>query len=105
VPCLPILITLCKGNKQNPLTKLDHQAREGVSSFVSHRRRRPPLYHIRLLQDRTFFEMLVRFDEDLAAEVHARGCPCGGCLHRAAYPMLTLTGIRCILDAAGKSLP
>jgi hypothetical protein len=44
------------------------------------------LYHIRLLQDRTFYEMLARFDEDLAAEVHARGCPCGGRLHRAAYP-------------------
>lgn len=44
------------------------------------------MYHIRLLQDRTFYEMLARFDEDLAAEVHARGCPCGGRLHRAAYP-------------------
>jgi hypothetical protein len=44
------------------------------------------LYHIRLLQDRTFYEMLARFDEDLAAEVHAQGCPCGGRLHRASYP-------------------
>lgn len=44
------------------------------------------MYHIRLLQDRTFFEMLARFDEDLAAEVRARGCPCGGRLHRASYP-------------------
>jgi hypothetical protein len=31
------------------------------------------LYHTRLLQDRTFYETLARFDEDLAAEVHARG--------------------------------
>jgi hypothetical protein len=44
------------------------------------------LYHTRLLQDRTFYETLAQFDEDLAAEVHARGCPCGGRLHRAAYP-------------------
>jgi len=44
------------------------------------------LYHTRLLQDRTFYEMLARFDGDLAAEVHARGCPCGGRLHRASYP-------------------
>ena len=44
------------------------------------------MYHSRLLQDRTFYEMLAQFDEDLAAEVHVRGCPCGGRLHRASYP-------------------
>lgn len=44
------------------------------------------MYYTRLLQDRTFYATLARFDEDLAAEVHARGCPCGGRLHRAAYP-------------------
>ena len=44
------------------------------------------MYHTRLLQDRTFYATLARFDEDLAAEVHARGCPCGGRLHRATYP-------------------
>lgn len=44
------------------------------------------MYHTRLLQDRAFYATLARFDEDLAAEVRARGCPCGGCLHRASYP-------------------
>jgi len=44
------------------------------------------LYHIRLLQDRTFYETLTRFDEDLAEQVRAGGCRCGGRLHRAAYP-------------------
>lgn len=44
------------------------------------------MYHTRLLQDRTFYATLARFDEDLAAEVRARGCPCGGRLHRADYP-------------------
>jgi len=44
------------------------------------------LYHIKLLRDRTFYATLARFDQDLAAEVQARGCPCGGHLHKAAYP-------------------
>lgn len=39
-----------------------------------------------LLQDARFFELLVRFDEDLAAEVRGRGCACGGVLHSARYP-------------------
>jgi hypothetical protein len=44
------------------------------------------LYHTRLLQDRTFSETLAQFDDDLAAEVRAQRCPCGGRLHRADYP-------------------
>jgi len=44
------------------------------------------LYHIALLHDRTFFANLTRLDQDLAAEVHAHGCPCGGRLHKANYP-------------------
>ena len=44
------------------------------------------MYHTRLLQDRTFYATLAQFDDDLAVEVHARGCPCGGRLHRADYP-------------------
>jgi hypothetical protein len=44
------------------------------------------LYHIALLHDRTFSANLTRFDQDLAAETRARGCPCGGRLHRADYP-------------------
>jgi len=44
------------------------------------------LYHMTLLHDRTVYANLTRFDQDLAAEVHARGCACGGRLHRADYP-------------------
>lgn len=44
------------------------------------------MYHITLLRDSTFYATLARFDRDLAAEVQARGCPCGGRLHKADYP-------------------
>ena len=44
------------------------------------------MYHLTLLHSKTFYETLTQFDADLAAEVHARGCPCGGRLHRADYP-------------------
>jgi hypothetical protein len=44
------------------------------------------LYHLTLLHSKTFYATLTQFDADLAAEVHARGCPCGGRLHRADYP-------------------
>lgn len=39
-----------------------------------------------VLQDARFFELLVRFDDDLAAEVRGSGCACGGVLHSARYP-------------------
>ena len=39
-----------------------------------------------LLQDRNFFRLLLRIDEELAAEARAAGCPCGGVLHCADYP-------------------
>ncbi|MGP1680380.1 MAG: hypothetical protein ACTS6J_24905, partial [Burkholderiales bacterium] len=39
-----------------------------------------------LLQDRNFFRLLLRIDEELAAETHAAGCACGGVLHCADYP-------------------
>jgi len=39
------------------------------------------------LEDAKFWRLLWRFDEDLAAEVRARGCPlCGAPLHSARYP-------------------
>ncbi len=37
------------------------------------------------LEDASFFALLLRIDEDLAAEVRAAGCPCGGTLHSARY--------------------
>ena len=39
-----------------------------------------------LLQDPNFFRLLCRMDEEMAREARARGCPCGGVLHRADYP-------------------
>jgi hypothetical protein len=39
------------------------------------------------LSDGRLYELLQRFDEDLAAEQRAGGCPrCGGVLHSASYP-------------------
>ena len=40
----------------------------------------------RLLRETSFFELLLRFDEDLAREVREAGCACGGVLHSARYP-------------------
>lgn len=40
-----------------------------------------------LLRDSSFFELLLRMDEDLGAEVRKSGClRCGGVLHSARYP-------------------
>lgn len=39
-----------------------------------------------LLQDPNFFRLLLRIDEELAGELRAGGCSCGGVLHSADYP-------------------
>ena len=39
-----------------------------------------------LLQDPNFFRLLLRIDEELAGELRAGGCACGGVLHSADYP-------------------
>jgi hypothetical protein len=39
-----------------------------------------------LLRDPRFFDLLYRFDQDLADQAQAQGCPCGGRLDRADYP-------------------
>ena len=39
-----------------------------------------------LLQNPKFFTLLVQIDTELAAQMHANGCACGGTLHRANYP-------------------
>ena len=42
---------------------------------------------VALLADGRLYELLQRFDDDLAAEQRAGGCPrCGGVLHSARYP-------------------
>jgi hypothetical protein len=38
-----------------------------------------------LLRDSRFFVLLLKFDEDLAAEARRAGCGCGGVLHSARY--------------------
>ena len=42
------------------------------------------MYH-KFLQDREFFERLLGIDRQMAAEVQASGCGCGGRLDRASY--------------------
>lgn len=39
-----------------------------------------------LLGDSSFFSLLLRCDEDLAAQARAAGCACGGVLHSARFP-------------------
>jgi hypothetical protein len=39
-----------------------------------------------LLHDPKFLALLLRIDHDLAAQLRAEGCACGGALHRADYP-------------------
>lgn len=39
-----------------------------------------------LLQDPKFFRLLHSIDEELAGDLRAGGCSCGGVLHRADYP-------------------
>ena len=39
-----------------------------------------------LLQNPKFFSLLLQIDSELAAQMHATLCQCGGVLHRANYP-------------------
>ena len=39
-----------------------------------------------LLQTPKFLRLLLQIDHDIAAQMHAAGCSCGGVLHRANYP-------------------
>lgn len=39
-----------------------------------------------ILGDARFYELLLRFDEDLAERTRSQGCPCAGRLHSAKYP-------------------
>lgn len=49
------------------------------------------------LNDSRFYRLLFRIDQDLAAQVRAGGCCCGGVLHSARYPRKP-RGIRSSLD-------
>lgn len=39
----------------------------------------------KILRDATLYRVLLAVDDDLAAQVQAAGCPCGGRLHSARY--------------------
>lgn len=39
-----------------------------------------------LLRESRLFDLLLRYDRDLAEEARRRGCECGGPLHSACYP-------------------
>ena len=49
------------------------------------------------LNDSRFYRFLFRIDQDIAAEVQAGGCLCGGVLHSARYPRKP-RGLRGALD-------
>ncbi len=49
------------------------------------------------LNDSRFYQFLFRIDQEIAAEVQAKGCSCGGVLHSARYPRKP-RGIRALLD-------
>lgn len=62
------------------------QASEGVPLLSPRSERRPPLCH-KLFADSRLFELLLKFDEDLAAETKRGGCQvCGGRLDSGRYP-------------------
>jgi hypothetical protein len=43
------------------------------------------MFYQKLLQEASFFSVLLRIDEDLAAQVREAGCCCGGVLHFARF--------------------
>jgi hypothetical protein len=49
------------------------------------------------LSDPTFYRFLFQVDQDIAAEIQAQGCSCGGVLHSARYPRKP-RGVRLALD-------
>ena len=49
--------------------------------------------------DSRFYQFLFRIDQDIATEVQAGGCSCGGVLHSACYPRKP-RGIYCALDGS-----
>jgi hypothetical protein len=62
------------------------QANEGVPLLSPRSERRHPLCH-NLLLDSRLYALLLKFDEDLAAEAKRGGCPiCGGRLDKGRYP-------------------
>jgi len=49
------------------------------------------------INDSRFYQFLFRIDQDIAAQVRAGGCCCGGILHSARYPRKP-RGIRTKMD-------
>jgi hypothetical protein len=73
------------GNVGLPLRKLG-VLMKGRSPWFCDEQRRAPIYHA-LLTSAVLYELLLKGDAELAAEVHAGRCPwCKGPLHAADYP-------------------
>ena len=49
------------------------------------------------LSDPSFYKYLLHIDQDIASNVQAAGCSCGGVLHSACYPRKP-RGVRSALD-------
>ena len=77
------LIKQRAGGKRSPTETLNK--RTPWESLFSTKRRDEPVCHA-LLRDPKFFTLLLRIDHDLAEQVRAGRCRCGGALHRADYP-------------------
>jgi hypothetical protein len=60
------------------------QAPEGVPLLNPEKEKEASLCY-KLLHDARFYALLLKFDEDLEAEVCAAGCPCGGRLDAGHY--------------------
>ncbi|MCF6355952.1 MAG: hypothetical protein L3J26_12770 [Candidatus Polarisedimenticolaceae bacterium] len=54
------------------------------------------------LNDSRFYRFLFEIDQDIAHQVQAEGCSCGGVLHSARYPRKP-RGVRSLLDEAYES--
>ena len=77
------LIKQLGGGKRSPTETLNKRA--AWESLFSTKRRDESVCHA-LLGDPKFFTLLLRIDHDLAEQVRAGRCRCGGVLHRADYP-------------------
>ena len=71
------------GGRRSPTETLNKRA--PWESLFSTKRRDESVCHA-LLRDPKFFMLLTRMDHDLAEQVRAGRCRCGGALHRADYP-------------------
>lgn len=56
----------------------------------------------KLLRDQRLYEWMERVDTDLAEAARAKGCDCGGRLHRADYPRKPRGGLKAVVERWAK---